>query len=378
MNPRVNGRRPVLVAPDKFKGTLSAQQAALAIGRGLAARGVEPVELLPVADGGEGTMDALVRALGGRMLATEVQDALGRPVEAAFGLLRDGRTAIVEMAQASGLWRLAPEELDPVQASTRGTGELVLAAIESGAREVIVAAGGSATTDGGRGALEALGARFTRDRAELDGVRRALRGVRVAVACDVRNPLVGPAGAARTFAPQKGAGEEAVEKLERRLLSWARLARQTTGRDPAGQAMAGAAGGLAGGLWAFAGAELRPGAVLVLDVTGFEARARDAFAVVTGEGRLDEQTLGGKAVFEVATRARQSGVPCYAVVGEDALDAFGRRVMNIEVEAAARGQRPASAEDVERAAGRLGQRLLSARPASAPQPRRNRPSSAPR
>ena len=374
----MSDRRPVLVAPDKFKGTLSAPEAALAIGRGLAGHGVEPVELLPVADGGEGTMAALVRTLGGRVLATEAHDALGRPVEAALGLLGDGRTAVVEMAQASGLWRLAPLELDPVAASTRGTGALIRAAIEAGAREVIVAAGGSATSDGGRGALEALGARFTRDRADLDPLRRALRGVRVSVACDVRNPLAGPGGAARTFAPQKGAGAAQVEELERRLEAWARLARRATGRDPAGEPMAGAAGGLAGGLWAFAGAHLRPGAALVLDVTGFEARARDAFVVVTGEGRLDEQTLGGKAVFEVATRSRQSGVPCYAVVGVDALDAFGRRVMSVEVEAATRGDRLASAEEVERAAGRLAQRLLSARRASAPRPRRSRPSSAPR
>jgi glycerate kinase len=374
----MSDQRPVLVAPDKFKGTLSAQEAALAIGRGLAGRGVEPVELLPVADGGEGTMEALVRSLGGRVLATEAHDALGRPVEGAFGLLGDGRVAVVEMAQASGLWRLSPEELEPVEASTRGTGELILAAVEAGAREVIVAAGGSATTDGGRGALQALGARFTRDRADLDALRRALRGVRVSVACDVRSPMTGPGGAARTFAPQKGASAAQVEELEARLEAWARLARKTTGRDPAGEPMAGAAGGLAGGLWAFAGADLRAGASLVLDVTGFEARARRSFVVVTGEGRLDEQTLGGKAVFEVATRARQSGVPCYAVVGVDALDAFGRRVMNVEVEAATRGERLATAEEVERAAARLAQRLLSARPASAPRPRRNRPSSAPR
>jgi glycerate kinase len=349
--------RPTLVAPDKFKGTLSAEEAALAIGRGLARGGIEPVELLPVADGGEGTMDALVRGLHGRLLATEVSDPLGRPVEAAFGIVHRGRTAVVETAQASGLWRLAPEERDALGASTRGTGELIRAAVESGAREVIVAAGGSATTDGGRGALEALGARFTRDRADLDELRRTLRRVRVAVACDVRNPLLGPDGAAPVFAPQKGAGPAEVAKLERRLRDWARLARKATGRDPAEEPMAGAAGGLAGGLWAFAGAELRPGAPLVLEVAGFDARARDSFVVVTGEGRIDEQTLAGKAVFEIATRARQSGVPCYAVVGEDGLDAFAHRLMNVEVEAAARGGAIASPDAIEHAAARLARRL---------------------
>jgi glycerate kinase len=349
--------RPVLVAPDKFKGTLAAGEAALAIGRGLAGGGIEPIELLPVADGGEGTMDALVRALRGRVLAAEVSDALGRPVEAAFGLVHGGRTAIVEMAQASGLWRLSEHERDAVAASTRGTGELILAAVESGAREVIVAAGGSATTDGGRGALEALGARFTSRKAELDQLRRTLRGIRLGVASDVRNPLLGPDGAARAFAPQKGADATAVELLERRLTAWARLASKTAGRDPSGETFAGGAGGLAGGLWAFAGAELRPGAALVLDVAGFEARAREAFAVVTGEGRLDEGTLAGKAVFEVATRTRQAGVPCYAVVGSDGLDAFGRRLISVEVEAAGRNGRTASAADVERAAARVARRL---------------------
>lgn len=349
--------RQVLVAPDKFKGTLAADEAARAIGRGLAHGGIEPIELLPVADGGEGTMDALVRALRGRVLAAEVSDALGQPVEAAFGLVHGGRTAIVEMAQASGLWRLSKHERDAVAASTRGTGELILAAVESGAREVIVAAGGSATTDGGRGALEALGGRFTSKKAELDRLRRTLRGVRLAVAADVRSPLLGPDGAARTFAPQKGADAADVELLERRLAGWARLASKVVGRDPAGEAFAGAAGGLAGGLWAFAGAELRPGAALVLDVAGFEARAGDSFAVVTGEGRLDEGTLAGKVVFEVATRTRQAGVPCYAVVGSDDLDAFGRRLMSVEVEAAARDGRTASVADIERAAARLARRL---------------------
>jgi glycerate kinase len=348
------------VAPDKFKGTLSAEEVALAIGRGLAHGGVEPVELLPIADGGEGTMDAVVRALRGRMLATEARDPLGRRVEAAFGVVHGGRAAIVETAQASGLWRVPEQNRDPEAASTHGTGELILAAIESGAREVIVAAGGSATTDGGRGALEALGATFRRDGADLDPVRRTLRGVRLAVACDVRNPLLGPEGAAHAFGPQKGADPAAVERLEERLRKWARLAGKVTGRDPSDEPMAGAAGGLAGGLWAFAGANLRAGAAMVLDIADFDARARESFAVVTGEGRLDDQTLAGKAVFEVATRSRQAGVPCYVVPGADCLDAFERRLLNIEVESAARSGRIASSEDVERAATRLARRLLPA------------------
>jgi glycerate 2-kinase len=177
------------------------------------------------------------------------------------------------------------------------------------------------------------------------------------VACDVRIPLLGPAGAAREFGPQKGASPSQVEVLEERLRDWAALAKRVTGRDPSREPMAGAAGGLAAGLWAFAGAELRSGAALVLDALGFDARARAAFIVVTGEGRIDEQTLTGKTVFEVSTRARQAGVPCYVVVGADALSAFDKRLMNIEVEAASRNGSPAGAADVREAARRMARRL---------------------
>jgi glycerate kinase len=259
--------------------------------------------------------------------------------------------AVVEQAQASGLWRVATVERDPVGSTSRGTGELIAAAIDSGAREVLVTVGGSATSDGGRGALEALGG----DAAE---VRKRLRRVKLSVACDVRNPMLGTEGAARVFAPQKGASPRQVDEIEQRLTDWAAKARQETGRDPSDEPMAGAGGGLAGGLWAFAGATLRPGAALVLDTVGFDALAHDAFAVVTGEGRLDEQTIGGKLLFEVATRARQGGVPCYAVVGQDDLDAFEHRLMNIEVEAAARNGTVASVAAVENAARRIARRLL--------------------
>lgn len=350
--------RPVLVAPDKFKGTLTAHEAALAIGRGLVAGGVEQVELLPVADGGEGTMEAMVHARRGRILAAQASDPLGREVEAAFALLERGKVAVVEQAQPSGLWRVATVERDPVGATSHGTGELIAAAIDSGAREVLVTVGGSATSDGGRGALEALGGHFTTRTAMLDELRKRLRGVRLSVACDVRNPMLGAEGAAHVFAPQKGASPQQVEEIEQRLKSWAALARRATGRDPAAEPMAGAGGGLAGGLWAFAGAALRPGAALVLDAVGFDALAHDAFAVVTGEGRLDEQTIGGKLLFEVATRARQGGVPCYAVVGKDDLDAFEHRLMNIEVEAAGRNGTVASVAAVENAARRVARRLL--------------------
>jgi glycerate kinase len=350
--------RSILVAPDKFKGTFSAADVAATIGRGLVAAGIEEVDLLPISDGGEGTMEALVRAAHGRIATAEVTGPLGETVVGAFGLLNDGKTAVVETAQASGLWRVPPGKRDALAATTRGTGELIAAAVDAGAREVIVTAGGSATTDGGRGALEALGARFKKTKADLDELRARLRRVKLSVASDVRNPMCGPDGAARVFGPQKGADGETVALLEQRLEEWAKLAKRVTGRDPAGEPMAGAAGGLAGGLWAFAGATLRPGAVLVLDTLDFDARMRRSFAVVTGEGKLDEQTLAGKALFEVATRCRQSGVPCFAVVGTDELDAFGRRLLDLEVAEAGSQNMPASGEDIERAARKLARNSL--------------------
>jgi glycerate kinase len=300
----------VLVAPDSFKGSFTAVEVADAIGAGVAAAG-RAVDLCPVADGGEGTAAAVVAARGGELIEVEVSDPLGRPVQAALGLLDGGATAVLDTAAASGLALVGPDELDAVAASTRGTGELIVAAVEAGARSVLVGAGGSATTDGGEGAISLL--------REAGG----LRGARLAVLCDVRTPFE---DAARVFGPQKGASSEEVRRLTRRLRAMAgRLP-----RDPRGVPMTGAAGGLAGGLWAAFAAELVPGAAFVLDLLDFDSRMRAARAVVTGEGRLDLQSLAGKAVSEVATRARQSGVPCHAIVGRRALDAFGARVLDLQ------------------------------------------------
>ncbi len=296
---------PVLVAPDSFKGTFSAVEVAAAIARGLRAGGRDAVEL-PVGDGGEGTMHALVAALGGEVRSATVSDPLGRPVEAEYALTPAG--AVVEVAQASGLARVKESERDAWAATTRGTGELIAAAVEQGAKSVLVCAGGSATTDGGAGALEAL---------DAAGVEPD-----ITVICDVRTPWE---EAARVYAPQKGADRKTVERLERRLEALA----DEAPRDPRGVAMTGCAGGLSGGLWAHRGARLVPGAAFVLDAIGFDDRMREARFVVTGEGRLDEQTLHGKAVAEVATRSRQAGVACHAVVGEDALDPFGARVIDL-------------------------------------------------
>jgi glycerate kinase len=297
----------VLVAPDSFKGTLAATEVAAAIARGLRAAGRDAVEL-PVADGGEGTMDVLVGVLGGELRTAEVTDPLGRPVEASFALLPDGHPAIVETAQASGLWRVEEDQRDAWAASTRGTGELIAAAAEAGAETVIVTVGGSATTDGGAGALAAL---------DDAGVQPALE-----VLCDVRTPWeLAPS----VFAPQKGADPKTVARLERRLDELAEAAP----RDPRGEPMTGAAGGLSGGLWAHRGAKLRPGAAYVLDAIGFDDLMRAAPFVVTGEGRLDDQTLQGKVVGELATRCRQNGVSCHAVVGRNALDPFQIRMLDL-------------------------------------------------
>jgi glycerate 2-kinase len=315
---------PGLVAPDTFKGTFGAAEVAAAVSRGLRDGGIEAIEL-PVADGGEGTLEALMSALGGELLSATVSDPLGREVEAGFALLegvplratagsrakatRGEPTAIVECARASGLGLVEEDERDAFAASTRGTGELIVAAVEAGARKVIVTVGGSATTDGGAGAVAAL---------EEAGVKPKLE-----VWCDTRNAWE---AAPRIFGPQKGADAETVKRLERRL---ARLVAGAP-KDPRGLPMTGAAGGLSGGLWAWCGAQLAPGAPAVLNAIGFDDRMRDAAFVVTGEGRLDRQTFQGKAVFEVATRARQGGVACHAIVGSSRLDLFEQRILDLQ------------------------------------------------
>lgn len=295
----------ILVAPDSFKGTLSAVEVAHAVAAGVRRAGDEAVEL-PIGDGGEGTMDALVATVGGELREVSVSDPLGRPVDARFALLTDGR-AVVETAEASGLGLVAESERDAWTASTRGTGELIVAAVEAGAKEVLVTVGGSATTDGGAGALEAL---------DDAGVQPRLE-----VLCDVRTPFE---RAPAVFGPQKGADVRTVKRLERRLDKLAAAAP----RDPRGVPMTGAAGGLPGGLYAYRRAKLVPGAAYVLDTVGFDQLMRVARAVITGEGRLDAQTLQGKAVGEVATRCRQAGVWCHAFVGQNALDDFAIRLLD--------------------------------------------------
>ena len=287
----------ILVAPDKFKGTFGADEVAAALAEGIRAAGGEAREL-PVADGGEGTMRALASALGGEIRTTFCHDPLGREVTAHFALLADGETAVVDVAAASGLALLRDDELDPWAASSAGTGQLIRTAAKAGAGTVVVGAGGSATVDGGAGAIDVI----------VGGASVP----RLVVACDVATPWE---RAAEVFGPQKGADPAMVTRLAARLDELAEAAP----RDPRGILMTGAAGGLAGGLWAHLGAELVPGADYVLDAIGFDEALAGAESVVTGEGRLDAQTLEGKAVAAVAARAGAAGIPCDAVTGQNHL-----------------------------------------------------------
>jgi glycerate 2-kinase len=294
-----------VVCPDKFKGTLTSAQVAAAVAGGLRSAGWEAAEV-PGADGGEGTAAALLAACGGRWVAAHASDALGRPIKGRFALLADG-TGVVDAAEAIGMWRLRPEELDPLAATSRGAGELLAAALEV-AETVVVAPGGTATVDGGAGALEPLDAGA---------------GGRVRVACDVRTRWE---DAARVFGPQKGADEPAVGALSARL---AQLATELP-RNPVGVPLTGCGGGLSGALWSALDAELVPGAALVLDELGLDRLLTGVDLVITGEGRLDAQTPEGKLVAEVARRARTAGVRCIAVVGRNELSAADAAALGLE------------------------------------------------
>jgi glycerate 2-kinase len=293
------------------------------------------LDLLPVADGGDGTLDALVSSLGGREITLEVSGPDGAALRAAFGLMGDGTTAVVELARASGLALLPPGTNDPLTATTYGTGQLIAAALDAGARRVIVAIGGSATNDAGTGALRALGARFLDENAEelprggaalarlrhidTGDLEARLAETTIEIACDVTNPLVGPNGASAIYGPQKGATPDEVRELDAALKQFAVVAAATTGADVSDVPGAGAAGGFGGGFLALAGARLRPGAELVLDVLDFQRHLEGADLVVTGEGRLDKQTLSGKAPYAVAQAAHARGIPVIALAGSIAL-----------------------------------------------------------
>jgi glycerate kinase len=334
----------VLIAPDKFKGSLTAAQVVVAVKAGLLR--VAPdlvVDAVPVADGGDGTVAAALAAGFDRVDVT-ADGPTGEPVHTCYGRRDD--TAVVEVADVSGLVRLPPGRMAPLSATSRGTGEVIAAAVEAGCRRVVLGIGGSASTDAGAGILQALGARLTdasgRDiepgglglaelaAIDLEPLRARMSGVQVSVACDVDNPLTGTSGAAAVYAPQKGATADQVAFLDGALGRFADVVAAATGADRRYTAGAGAAGGIGFAMLALLDAELRPGIELVLQLAGFDERLAGADLVITGEGSLDEQTLRGKAVVGVASRVRARGIPVVAVCGRSSLGQATLRDAGIE------------------------------------------------
>lgn len=322
----------ILLVPDSFKGTLSSRQVCQVMSGQL--RRFFPqaqVKSIPVADGGEGSVEAFLAAAGGERRTRTVTGPFGEPVEAFYGVLGDGRTAVIEMAACAGL-PLAEGRLNPERATTYGVGELLLAAKEAGCTKAILGLGGSCTNDGGVGAAAALGAKFTRadgaafipsggtlgEIAALDvsPVAQALQGMELTAMCDIDNPLYGDAGAAAVFAPQKGADAAMVARLDAGLRHLGQVAARCLGRDFSHLPGAGAAGGLGFGMAAFCGAQLRMGIDAVLDAVGFDSLLPGTDVVFTGEGKIDSQSARGKVVSGVAVRCRKAGVPVVAVVGQ--------------------------------------------------------------
>lgn len=326
----------ILIAPDKFKASLSALQVADAIEAGLRASLPDAIyRKLPVADGGDGTVGAIVDALGGALVEVAVTGPLGAPMTAAYG--RCGELAVVDMASASGLALLPSAQRDPLRATSRGTGELLAHALAAGAKRILLGIGGSASVDGGAGMLQALGARLLDargdpvppggaglaqlDRIDLDGLDARLATCRVEVACDVDNPLTGARGAAAVFGPQKGATPAMVASLEAALVHFADLIERGPGPGVASHPGAGAGGGIGAALLLFPNVTLRPGIEIVAEILGLDAAVREADLVVTGEGCIDGQTAGGKAPVGVARIARRHGKPVLAIGGSLGPDA---------------------------------------------------------
>ena len=333
---RANAHPVFLFASDSFKGTLDSGRIAHLLTQ--EARSVFPqaqCRSLQVADGGEGTVEAVVSQAGGTLVPVRVQGPLALSVEAQYGLLPDG-SAIMDAASASGLTLISEAERNPLQTSTYGTGQMIRLALDAGVRDIVIGLGGTATVDGGMGMLSALGVRFWDSgmwevpacggnledvsRIDVSGLDPRIAECRIRAMCDVDNPLLGPQGAARMFGPQKGADESMVERLEAGMAQFARALQAATGIECADTSGAGAAGGLGAALVSVLGARLVPGIECVLDLVGFDKMLEGADYCITGEGRLDGQTLHGKAVGGIAARCKKAGVPCLAVVGSEAPD----------------------------------------------------------
>ncbi len=337
----------ILLSPDKFRDSLTAAEACEALHQGVlwALPNAEVVSV-PLADGGEGTLDVLLAATGGRKRRSPVQGPLGRPIEAEWGLSADGQTAFVELASASGLHHLAPDERDARRASTYGTGELLRAALEAGATRVILGVGGSASTDGGTGLAAALGYRFLDEsgaelipcggnlsriaRINASGVSHDFTKISLQIACDVTAPLFGPTGAAFVYAPQKGASPEEVRQLDVGLQHLAQTGAVFKNRTGLAEVPgAGAAGGAGFGALAFLNATLRSGTDLVMELTRFDEKLAGVHLVITGEGKLDAQTLQGKLIGGVCQRAAARGIPVVALCGTLDADPLALRQLGL-------------------------------------------------
>lgn len=322
----------IIIAPDKFKGSMTAVEAAQSIARGIkAVLPAAQLELVPLSDGGEGLIDSLVGSAKGTLMHTVATDPLGSPVKAAWGLLDEGKTAVIEMSTASGLTLLPEEKRNPSITTTFGTGELIKAALDHGCTRLIIGIGGSATNDSGAGMAQALGAQFydqygralsyggaellRLDRIDISALDKRLQNLVTLVACDVDNPLTGPLGASRIYGPQKGASPELVDTLDAALSNYAQVVKKELGIEIESVPGAGAAGGLGAGLIAFLRAELRSGIELVLDALQIDRLLPDCSLLITAEGKLDAQSAHGKAPVGIARRAARFGVPVIALAG---------------------------------------------------------------
>ena len=322
----------IVVAPDSFKGSVSALEAACAIEQGLCRVFPDAViDKIPMADGGEGTVQSLVDATGGHLRTQRVLAPLENEVDAQFGILADGETGVIEMASASGLTLVAPHKRDPLRTTTYGTGQLIHAALEAGCRRLIIGIGGSATNDGGAGMAEALGIRLLDKKGkqiprggegceqlasiDISGMHPAIAETETVVACDVNNPLTGPDGASHVYGPQKGATPEMIETLDAYLARFDEVLTRTFGKSFKDIPGAGAAGGLGAGLMAFLNAELRLGVDIMVDAVNLTERVKGAAVVFTGEGQLDFQTAFGKTPVGVAKVAKAYNIPVIAIAG---------------------------------------------------------------
>jgi len=342
----------ILIAPDKFKGSLNACEVAENIAKGL--RDALPdakIDIVPMADGGEGTAEAICDVRGGSWLKCKAHDPLGREIDARYGWIQSGKIAVMEMSEAAGMWRVSEDERDPVRATTFGVGEMILDAANRGANEIIIGLGGSATNDGGFGMARALGFRFDCEREYKKGEARvtdllALKGIekpkdvelpKIVAAVDVKNPLLGKNGATRVFGPQKGASQNELDILERALTRLADVVAKEFGFDYRNEAGAGAAGGLGFGLMSFCAAKVRPGFDVAAEAVGLESKIKDADVVITGEGSLDRQTLEGKTPAGVARLAGKLGKPVFAIVGRAIKDPDVREIFDAVYENARPG-----------------------------------------